>query len=273
MVILIKLGYKWLWVIAVFIILSTSVYADCSSVWNNPNELATSIHYPVMLAEILYTNSPIRLKTVTMSPYLATGYYPNYAFIMRVNDSSILSNVSIDVNNVAIFNIDLDAYTDYRIVSSAAEPDNCWYGYAKMTSFTYPVSDDNMLFNITKAQYADNCSLDTWYDDTDNFYNILSIVVENITNTSCSECTYDCVYNMTNVSIRYCYDNNTLIDQHTIIFNGIENSFYNPEHCLTGCDNVTMTCNPPEYQQNIIIFGVIFIVIIMCIIVFKRRRR
>jgi hypothetical protein len=54
---------------------------------------------------------------------------------------------------------------------------------------------------------------------------------------------------------------------------GIYKNITLPNYCENGCDNITMSCNPPEYQQYMFNGGILLLFIIIFIIIFVRRRR
>jgi len=66
---------------------------------------------------------------------------------------------------------------------------------------------------------------------------------------------------LTNSTI-YCIDNETLAENITIYKDNNVSTLMLPVKCDWGCDNTTNTCNPPIYQQNLIILGIIIIVIV-----------
>lgn len=74
----------------------------------------------------------------------------------------------------------------------------------------------------------------------------------------------------------YCFDNTTLA--HINVTNlQTDNVITYYEHCRNGCDNVTATCNQPQFIQDIL--NIVFWTVVVAIIVFagsklgKRRRR
>jgi hypothetical protein len=67
----------------------------------------------------------------------------------------------------------------------------------------------------------------------------------------------------------YCSDNYTLskvwtVDSQPIPWN---------KYCQNGCDNLTMVCNPPVYQQNVIDMGIVIAVIAAIALIYKYGRR
>lgn len=81
--------------------------------------------------------------------------------------------------------------------------------------------------------------------------------------------TIEPVYGLTNSSI-VCIDNNTLQENITVYVNGNMSNLSLSSYCPTKCDNITMACNPPTYQQNLVGF-VIFIVFIIAMYFVLRR--
>ena len=64
-----------------------------------------------------------------------------------------------------------------------------------------------------------------------------------------------------------CTDNVTLTENITVYKDGNSSWVYVSSYCVNGCDNVSIACNPSEYQQDlinyfvIVVFGVIIIII------------
>ena len=78
------------------------------------------------------------------------------------------------------------------------------------------------------------------------------------------------VHAFTNTTI-YC-DGDTLIENVTFYIQGNETNLWLPVNCTYGCDNITNTCNPPVYQQNIglfIIIGIIGVILFLLVRRFK----
>lgn len=59
--------------------------------------------------------------------------------------------------------------------------------------------------------------------------------------------------------------NQTCLDDYTL---QVLPDIYN-ETCQFGCDNTTNSCNPPQYQVDLITFGIVISFIIGLIILFK----
>lgn len=57
-----------------------------------------------------------------------------------------------------------------------------------------------------------------------------------------------------------CSTNMTLQKNTSIFYNSTWYNFTENINCDYGCDNTTNTCNPPEYQQSIILFIVIAVI-------------
>lgn len=74
---------------------------------------------------------------------------------------------------------------------------------------------------------------------------------------------------LTNSTI-LCIDNNTLQENITVYVNGNMSNLSLSSYCPTKCDNITMACNPPTYQQNLVGF-IIFIVFIIAMYFVLRR--
>jgi hypothetical protein len=68
--------------------------------------------------------------------------------------------------------------------------------------------------------------------------------------------------NTLNISQTICIDQNTLKTYHYYDVNNNSYNYSKSELCAYGCDNITMSCNPPEYQSNIFNIALIIIVII-----------
>ena len=79
----------------------------------------------------------------------------------------------------------------------------------------------------------------------------------------------------------YCYDNNTLTEVLSVnIVNTTNTSqVYNSSSyvmntpCKDGCDNVTLSCAPPKYVQNIFLFGAFVVSVVVAILLLGRKRR
>jgi len=67
---------------------------------------------------------------------------------------------------------------------------------------------------------------------------------------------------LTNSTI-YCLDNTTLVENITVYVDDNSSTLSLPVHCDWGCDNITNTCNPPEFQQYLLIF---IVIIVSCIL-------
>jgi hypothetical protein len=71
---------------------------------------------------------------------------------------------------------------------------------------------------------------------------------------------------------RFCSDDNTLRDTTTITFNAISYNITEDDLCAYGCDNVTFTCNPAPYVQDLLEISIIAMFFIALIIIGKRLR-
>ena len=70
----------------------------------------------------------------------------------------------------------------------------------------------------------------------------------------------------------YCLDNSTLMENITVYKDGNSSWYALTTHCENDCDNITMMCNPPEYQQSMVNFGIIILIILMVVVVWRWRR-
>jgi hypothetical protein len=70
----------------------------------------------------------------------------------------------------------------------------------------------------------------------------------------------------------YCVNNGTLMENITVYKDGNSSWYAIQSACENGCDNITFSCNPPEYVQSVFNFGLIAVFILACIIIYRWRR-
>lgn len=70
----------------------------------------------------------------------------------------------------------------------------------------------------------------------------------------------------------YCNTNQTLLENITIYKDGNVSNYWTTLVCPAGCDNTTMLCAPPTYQQNLIIIGVIMAMVFIMLVLVRLRR-
>lgn len=148
--------------------------------------------------------------------------------------------------------------TIYNNVTYANMTDNVnnWYCFdvTNLTNYYYKSGFKNATYelNTTPEYYyhfgiVKSASKEASYPETVEFLNIS--------------------YYYANASYDYCYDEYTLITGSILLYNGKEYNFTNLIHCPDRCDNVTNSCIPQQYQQDLTNFGII-IVIFACFVLF-----
>jgi hypothetical protein len=70
----------------------------------------------------------------------------------------------------------------------------------------------------------------------------------------------------------YCFSNDTLITADIVLYNGVEHNLTTPVHCDNGCDNVTNSCAPAEYETGLINLAIVVLVIIAFAILYRWAR-
>lgn len=72
-----------------------------------------------------------------------------------------------------------------------------------------------------------------------------------------------------NFSYNLCHDNNTLYRHATAWPNGTFNYTDEYVYCAYGCDNLTASCSPEPFIQDLTTFGVFLLFIAVCVIAYK----
>lgn len=188
--------------------------------------------------------------------------------------------------------IDSESHT-VLINSNTTIRDNNWhYVVAVREGYDFKLYIDGSLENTTNG-IIDNLTVDEnvfiGYDIWDTLYfngtiDNVRIWNRSLNSTEILDLYQDdklgiCGVNYTNISlyasITYCLDNNTLFKHLLYDNDGTSGYFDFPEYCTNGCDNVTNSCNPLKYEQNVynIIIVAAIIIFFALLIAWAKRRR
>lgn len=74
------------------------------------------------------------------------------------------------------------------------------------------------------------------------------------------------------VSFVFCIDNNTLINNETLIINSLINNTIKYTLCVYGCDNVTRTCSPEPFIQDVYTYLIIAGFCFIMFLIYKKVR-
>lgn len=69
-----------------------------------------------------------------------------------------------------------------------------------------------------------------------------------------------------------CIDNDTLQENVTIYKDGNSSTLSLATHCNYGCDNATIMCSPPTYQQSLFNIAILAFVIIVSALIYRWKR-
>lgn len=100
--------------------------------------------------------------------------------------------------------------------------------------------------------------------DANYYYNVRNITVSNWTEPVPEPPP------ITNFTYSICTDNETLYNHYTAFVNGSFNYTDVYLYCHYGCDNVSMSCQLPTYQSNLLLFGVMCVACIIGYFIVRR---
>jgi hypothetical protein len=72
-----------------------------------------------------------------------------------------------------------------------------------------------------------------------------------------------------NATYTVCSDNDTLLYHDASYLNGTLNYTDRYTLCFYGCDNVTMSCNPPMFMENLLALGVVLFIVGGLVLTYK----
>ena len=122
----------------------------------------------------------------------------------------------------------------------------------------FPI-DSDFHYNITGGVFYDG----SWHNDAKptgvvQAINIYNITIQNYFEDPVPEGSYI-----------ICTDNSTLFNNRSIVTNGVLNNTQEYTNCIYGCDNVTQSCYPAPFIQDIITFAVLCFIAGITVILFN----
>ncbi len=130
-------------------------------------------------------------------------------------------------------------------------------------------TDNNTLVYNTIGVYNYICNASTSANYTASSSNFSQLVVNLCQNQTLPNQVQFVIGHDTEPSNSTCINSNTLLKEWAYFYNNSLQAYNKTEFCNYGCDNVTMSCNPPAYQQSIWIIAIFIGVLILGLILIK----
>jgi len=194
--------------------------------------------------------------------YIGIGNSTDYNGVIHITDSGQISywdngEWTATTNAIALnkwYNITIYTNADYIIELKVS---NTTWSYDQ----TIINSSNSMTNKYIDLQMKD-CACDTTYKRI-GYYDLL---------TTYRNETYNHTVCVNPYTDTYCLNDITLVINRTLMTSDGVSWYATFPPCVFGCDNVTLSCNPPQYEANVFIMAIIIIIIIGCILVYRFAR-
>ena len=188
------------------------------------------------------------MGNITTQTYSTTAYTNYYETNLSLNGNA--SNITIDNQT----ELNMTANTNMTGLNVSLYLNGSYWnsGITNITNYTNLTT----VYNYNITAYFFNASMNdtvTWWVNVTEYEAPPS--------------------NTTNMSYSICTASDTLYRRMAFISNETFTAYDFYDWCEFGCDNTTFSCNPPEYQQNVYMLGVIILFIIGMALVYNYGRR